>query len=220
MNNIELSEEFRKSSIYKGLEEVNALLEKHDAPSVNLNVIGGCAMILHGYKDPYRTDIDYVGENAFTEELMAQIDKIGKKNGLGAGWINNDVLLSGNTLEDMECATGKLHFYPVFEMSKINVSVLDAKDLLRMKVIAVDTSLTALEMGGEFTRLKDLPDIAALMDKRNLDILGLELEIYQISDISDMTYKVIDEYHRNRDIAAIMDMVKPKGKEHTLPVER
>ena len=186
----------KQTPMYKGLLELNKYFEKSGHPNVTLDVIGGFALIIHGIKDAYVTDIDYVGNDIFSYEDMKVIDQIGVKHGLGRGWINNDVMLSGSTVEDLEISVGKLHFEEAFSLSHINVRVLDKKDLLRLKVIAVDTSLAALEFGGEFTRVKDLPDIKALMDDADMDILSLEMELWKDCDISDKTWEVIDEYLR------------------------
>ena len=202
---------FEDTPMYKGLVMLNDYLEKTDCEPVSLNVIGGFAMIVHGFKDAYATDIDYVGKNAFDDEaIYGVIDRIGAKVGLTRGWINNDVMLSGTTLEDLEVSTGKLHFHDAFDLSRIHVAVLDAKDLLRMKVLAVDTALTAVEHGGDFTRMKDLPDIAVLMDSRKLDVLGLELETYRQCEIADRTYELIADYLKTRDIGKTMEKYLPK----------
>ncbi len=203
-------EEYKKTAMYKALVELDKKFAELGMGPFELHVVGGFAMIGNGLKDSYVTDIDYVGEKFYDDDLDRVVDKIGMKNGLEKGWLNNDLMLSGTTLEDLELATGKLHFHPLFEMETLSVSILDAKDLLRMKVLSVDTSLTAIELGGDFTRAKDLPDIKQLMNRRSMNILDLEMETYTICDISDSTYELIDEYNKTQDLGKITQMVESK----------
>ncbi len=197
---METTHDYRETEIYKALEELNEKLIELGADKINLNVIGGFALIVEGVREGDYTDIDYVGQQAFPDSIKKVIDEIGVKHNLGRGWINNDVMLSGATLEDFELSTGKLHFHPGFDMEKIHVDVLEEKDLLRMKVISVDTSITAMELGGDFTRAKDLPDIDLLMAHRNMELIDLEIETYQYV-INERTYEVIDDYLKTKDLS-------------------
>ncbi|HEU5223029.1 MAG TPA: hypothetical protein VFU07_05035 [Candidatus Lumbricidophila sp.] len=129
---------------------------------VELNVVGGYALIIRGVRKNLSqlTDVDYIGA-ALPTQWQETIDRIGVQYGLGRGWVNHDIMLSGTTLSDMEAATGPLAFQP-FETSltHFRVNVATPETLLRLKIIAVDTALTAVELGGEFTRARDLEDIA------------------------------------------------------------
>ena len=202
---------YQDTILYKALEELDKNMDGLLENKIELNIVGGFAMILNGLKDDYYTDIDYVGEKVFPDSVSKLIDRIGLERGLGEGWINNDFMLAGNSREDLERATGKLHFYPLFELNNIKANVLDAKDLLRLKVIALDTELMAMDSKKEFTRAKDLPDIKALMDQRDMSMLDLEMEIFMISDIADETYNLIDEYCKTQDLEKIVKKVEGKG---------
>ncbi len=154
----------------KALEELNTIMEEREIPPVKLHVIGGFAMMLHGFRNPAGiTDIDYVGSPA-GEAFLNIAASIGEKYRLGRDWINRDVMLSGISLEDFEKASGKLHFKQALSLSKLEISALIPEDLLRMKVIAIDTALTAVEFGGDFTRQKDFPDVFRLMETLGKDI--------------------------------------------------
>ena len=203
---IKKNPEYENTLMYEGLKELNNYLVSENLPSYHFNVIGGFAMICHELRPGGVTDIDFVG-NELPEKLVRKIDEIGKKLGLGGGWINNDTMLSGTTIEDFEITTGKLHFSHAFSMEKISVDILDKKDLLRLKVIAVDTSLAAYEYGGEFTRMKDLPDIARLMEDLDYDMFSLEMDTYAFS-ISDKTYLTIENYCENKDFDKTMEYIE------------
>jgi len=82
-------------------------------------------------------------------------------------------MLSGISIEDFELSTGKLHFEPAFEFGKIKINVLEEDDLLRMKLISLDTAYTAVELGGDFTRMKDIPDVLAIAEKNGLSMNDL-----------------------------------------------
>ncbi len=215
-------EKYKQTEMYKALEELNSKMKEIGADSMQLNVVGGFALIVDGIREGDFTDIDYVGKQAYADSLKPVIDEIGLKHGLGRGWINNDVMLAGTSLEDLEITTGKLHFHHMFDMEKISVDILDAKDLLRMKVIAVDTAYTATELGGEFSRAKDLTDIDLLMRHRNMELIDLELETYKYV-INEKTYDMIDEYIKTKDISRFVSTEqqmprqqksqKPQGQE-------
>ena len=134
-------------------------MRKRNMPSVDIKAVDGFAMIVRGLRNKDEvTDIDYVSE-VLSDDFLELSEEIGLKYGFEEHWINNDVLLAGATLEDLEFATGKLSFSDAFNLGNLSVSVLDEDGLLRMKLVTVDTSLMAYESGGEFTRFKDLPDI-------------------------------------------------------------
>jgi hypothetical protein len=116
-------------------------------------------------------------------------------------------MLTGTSLEDLEFSTGKLHFTPAFELECINVNILDQKDLLRMKIISIDTSTTAVELGGDFTRMKDFPDILKLMEMTNTTYEDIETDpelfggddFQQPSLIGENTIDYIKAYEKSQE---------------------
>ena len=81
-------------------------------PSMRLKVVGGYALqVLAIRTDPAEaTDLDYIGQ-PLPATVKERVDEVGLQFGLGPGWLNNDVLLSGsNDVEDIELATGRLRF--------------------------------------------------------------------------------------------------------------
>ena len=178
------TDKFKQTPMGKAVTELSERLLEQKMPPVSLNVIGGFALMLREIRDPNdTTDIDYVGRR-LPDRFENIANEIGFKHGLGKGWINNDGMLDGTSLEDFEYATGDLHFDPALKIGNILINVLDEKDLLRMKLIAVDTSLSGIELGGEFTRDKDLPDIKVLMERQNItpDMLQDKFGDYILSD--------------------------------------
>lgn len=184
----------KEGLLMKAIEELNTELVKRDIQPITLNVIGGFALMIQEVRKDINavTDVDYIGDN-LPDQIEKISNRIGVKYGLGQHWINNDVLLSGTSLEDIEYSTGKLHFTNACQLDRIKINVLDKKDLLRMKVIAIDTSLSAVDFGGEFTRVKDFEDIKKLMD--SLDIGPIELE-EECGDymLSDYTLDIVNLY--------------------------
>ncbi len=208
-------EQYKKTKMYQGLADLNEYMKAEDLEPLKLQVVGGFALVAEGYRGKdNETDIDFVGPD-LPDKLKQKIDEIGIARGLGRGWINNDIMLSGSSLEELEASTGELHFHHLFDMEKISMDILDAKDLLRMKVIAIDTSLTGAELGGEFTRAKDLKDVAALMERRGLDMLGLELETYK-HVINDRTYELIEDYLQTRDISKYIEPFKEEKQTNSV----
>ena len=166
--------EYKDSPLFKSVIELNDALIKEDAEPITLNIVGGFALMVNDIRNKNElTDIDYIGHD-LPDKVEKISDAIGLKNHLGKGWINNDIMLAGMSMEDFELATGKLHFLEAFDLEKIKINVLETKDILKLKVIAIDTALSAIDNGGDFTRMKDFNDILALTDKLDikLDDLG------------------------------------------------
>ena len=153
---------FFNSSLGKALKEFCDYLKKNDL-KYSFNVVGGFAMICHGLRDAsVATDIDYIGPT-LPKDIQDIINVIGAKYNLEKDFINNDLLLPGSSLEELELSTGPLSFVKVYEEDGLTINCLCKEDLLRMKLISIDTALTAIELGGDFSRTKDLPDIIKLM---------------------------------------------------------
>lgn len=158
-------EQMEGTPMYEALVDLAEKMNKENMPPVELNVIGGFALMLHGVRPADGvTDIDYVGTD-LPEKLNRLIEETGRAHRMEPGWINKDGMSSGISMEDFELSTGELHFVPALTVGNISVNVLEEKDLLRLKVIAVDTAMTELEATGEFARVKDFHDIHALMEK-------------------------------------------------------
>ena len=171
-------EQFKTTPMGQAVTELGTRLQKENMPPVSLNIIGGFALMMREIRNPNdTTDIDYVGPT-LPDKFNRISDEIGMKYHLGKGWINNDVMLSDISMDDFEFATGELH----------------EKDLLRMKLISVDTSLTAIEMGGDFTRMKDLPDVKTLMDRQQIKPDQIEEKFGEFL-ISDTTPQIIQTYY-------------------------
>jgi hypothetical protein len=180
----------------KALMELNKQMKEKNMPPVTLNVIGGFALMLHDIRDiNSQTDIDYVGAG-IPAEIHAIADPIGIKYGLGKGWINNDVMLTDISMQNFEFATGELHFEPALDMEKMKINILSEDDLLRMKIIAIDTSCTAIELGGDFTRMKDIPDILQLMERQMMNYEDVETE-YEDYINNPQTIKIIQTYEKS-----------------------
>ena len=187
-------DEYTNFPLFNALKDLNDEMINANMPKVEINVVGGFALMLHNLrdKDDDRTDIDYIGAPLPTQ-LRDIVNNISIKNHLVKDWLNNDLMLTGTTLKDLEYSTGELHFLPAFELEKIKVNVLETKDLLRMKMIAIDSSITAIDDGGEFTRHKDLKDIMTLSNKLGIQLSDLN-KIYGKYLINENTTSIIQTY--------------------------
>lgn len=161
----------------KAVRDLDTELQKMNIKPFELHVCGGFALLLQEIRKEVEqyTDIDYIGED-LSADIESVIAEVGHKYNFGSDWINNDVLLTGSSLEDLEYTTGKLHFQKKMDLSVISVYALCKKDLLRMKVIAIDTSLSAIEFGGEFTRMKDFNDIKLLAEDLKWSLKDIQKE--------------------------------------------
>lgn len=158
---------YKEKVVYKALVELDSKLKEMNVAPFELRVVGGFALLLENIRLTDYTDIDYVGSD-FNDKIKRIIDQIGIEYKLGRGWLNNDVMLSGSSLDDFEACTGELEFEYIETLQVISVYSLKKEHLLRMKLIAIDTSLSAMSFGGEFTRAKDFHDIKLLADKLGL----------------------------------------------------
>jgi hypothetical protein len=126
-------------------------------------------------------------------------------------------MLEGSTLHDMELSCGKLHFTRALQLKRLTVYVLDKEDLLRLKVISIDTNIIANSLGGDFTRYKDFNDIKLLMAD-----LG-----YSMDDVKEITkgrvedartYDVIQDY-LNKGLESAMNDIESITSEGTGDLE-
>lgn len=187
--------DFTNSKMFDAFIELNRQMIERDLPKKQLIVVGGFALMIHQIRDKKEiTDIDYVGGD-LSYELQSLSDKVGIEYGLGTGWINNDLMLTGTSLEDLEYTTGPLHFLPAYDLEKLEINVLDEADLLKMKIISVDTAISAVEFGGKLTRMKDFVDIIALLNHLNLDLDDLKKD-EELSSllINEETFNYVDMY--------------------------
>lgn len=197
----------------KALQELNNIMEERHIPPVHLSVIGGFAMMLHGFRSlDGVTDIDYVG-TALSREFQDIAGEIGLKYHLGKDWINKDVMLSGISMQDFETITGKLHFKRALTLSKIDIDALVPQDLLRLKIIAIDTSMTAVECGGDFTREKDFPDVCKLADFLQISIPDICNEFSEYIE-SPLTSKALMFYTQSPD--KLLEFISKQQQINTL----
>jgi len=173
-----VSDTIKNALTMKALIEVDnlyALDENRPAGKITLNVIGGFALLLNNVRKNMTeyTDIDYIGDE-LPEKLEKIIRSVGIKHGLDVNWINNDSLLEGSSLEDLEITTGKLNFLPKVELTCFEVHSLCNEDLLRLKMMSIDTTYMVLETGENFTRKKDFSDVKLLMEELSIDVPALK----------------------------------------------
>ncbi len=186
----------KDSILFTALKDLDAQMTKENLPPVNLKVIGGFALLCHEVRknlDAY-TDIDYIGP-----ELSARVkelsESIGIKYNLGTHWLNNDFLLTGNTLEDIEFSTGKLHFRDSYRLNRITLEILSKTDLLKLKIIAIDTALSSVGCEDALSRYKDLFDINLLVNDLGINLKQFTQKLdSQNLVINPNTYKVINTF--------------------------
>ena len=184
------------------IEVDNLYAQEKDRPDgkIKLNVIGGFALMLNNIRKDMTeyTDIDYIG-GELPEKLQKIIKDVGIKHGLDAGWINNDALLEGSSREDLEITTGKLNFAPKAKLNCFEVHSLCNQDLLRLKMMAIDTTYMTLETGENFARMKDFSDVKLLMEEMNVDISALKM---MTSDyvLEPVVYDIVETYNKTGEV--------------------
>lgn len=208
---------YREKVVYKALEEFDSRLYDMGAKPFELKVVGGFALLLEQIRMNDYTDIDYVGK-PLDKDVSKLVDQIGLEYGLGRGWLNNDVMMSGLDLDEFEYATGELKFNHVADLKVISLYALDKSSILRMKVIAIDTSYMAAENDGDFTRAKDFKDVKLLMENLGCSMVQLKDETEEFV-LNPQIYYVIQYYNKFGGIEKlnsfenIRKIIKSKGME-------
>lgn len=208
---------YREKVVYKALEEFDSRLYDMGAKPFELKVVGGFALLLEQIRISDYTDIDYVGK-PLDKDVSKLVDQIGLEYGLGRGWLNNDVMMSGLDLDEFEYATGELKFNHVADLKVISLYALDKSSILRMKVIAIDTSYMAAENDGDFTRAKDFKDVKLLMESLGCSMKQLKDETEEFV-LNPQIYYVIQYYNKFGGIEKlnsfenIRKIIKSKGME-------
>lgn len=206
----------KEKTVFKALEELDEILASKGVAPFELNVIGGFALLLEKIRFSDRTDIDYIGDD-FNDDIKRTIDEVGLRYGLGRGWVNNDCLLAGGTLEDIELITGKLYFNHRLDLMVISINSLDRECLLRMKILSIDTSYSSIEFGGDFSRIKDFADIPLIMDACGYTYNDMVKDTIDYVNSPEI-YFLIRYYLRTRDLSKFNDknfrksIIDTKGK--------
>lgn len=207
---------YKEKLVYKALEELDNRLLKLGVKPFDLKVVGGFALMLENVRLNDYTDIDYIGK-PLDNSIKEIVDSIGLEYGLGRGWINNDVLMSGFDLDDIELSTGKLEFKHVTDMNVIRLYSLDKECILRMKIIAIDTSYMSAESTGSFDRSKDFKDIKLLMETIGV---GMDELIIKTGEyvLNPQIYYLVNYYNKFNDVSnlssfsSIKQIIETKGQ--------
>lgn len=199
---------YKEKLVYKALEELDSRLFNLGVKPFDLRVVGGFALMLENVRLNDYTDIDYIGK-PLDNNIKEIIDSIGLEYGFGRGWINNDVLMSGFDLDDIELSTGKLEFKHVTDMSVIRLYSLNKECILRMKVIAIDTSYMSAESTGSFGRSKDFKDIKLLMEVLGIDIDELIIKTGEYV-LNPQIYYLVDYYNKFNDVSSLSSFANIK----------
>jgi hypothetical protein len=157
--------------------------------SMRLKVVGGFALQVRKIRtDPAEvTDLDYIGQ-PLPPSIKEIVNEVGLRFGLGPGWLNNDVLLSGSSdIEDIELSTGPLSFHRLDTagLDHFSIEVADPMSLLRMKLVAIDTQLAAFldsRNRADFTRGKDFADIHRICEHEGFSVGKLKEVVDEMSD--------------------------------------
>ena len=80
-----------------------------------------------------------------SDEIKGIIKEVGDLYQLNNNWFSDDMTLANKSLKDLEWITGKLTFHEKMNMAIITVNVLDFIDILRMKIITLDSIISNSE---------------------------------------------------------------------------
>lgn len=149
-------------------------------------------------------------------EVVDFMREVGEQFDMPKNWINIDYCMPHNSVENFEKTVGKLHFEknPDDQIGIFNLNFLEDRDLLRVKLMVVETEYAAVEYGGQFDRFSDIRDILDLKSKLDLDYIGMEklangylmgdevfdvISAYEFEEEAGVN-KLIAEMQRNSDL--------------------
>jgi len=73
------------------------------------------------------------------------------------------------------------------------------EDLLRLKMMAIDTIYMTLEAGENFTRMKDFSDVKLLMEKLNISVPTLK-EMTSDYVLEPAVYDIVSAYNKTGEV--------------------
>ena len=212
----------KEKLLYEALEELDKRFAQIGVKPFELNVIGGFALLLDTIR--FSDCVDYEGKG-LPDDIRTVIDEVGAAYKLGRGWINDNIHSAGFTLEDLEMFIGALNFKHVCDLEVIRVKAIDAQELLRMKVVAIDSSCMGFSQGefrrgvsrdvsnandkprveliyvGKLISAEDLKDTKLLMEQLGYTYQDMVNECYDYVCDSD-TFMLIDYYLRFNSLEA------------------
>lgn len=128
-------------------------------------------------------------------EVVDFMREVGEQFDMPENWINTGYCMPHNSVENFEKTVGKLHFEKNADdqIGIFNLNFLEDRDLLRVKLMVVETEYAAVEYGGQFDRFSDIRDILDLKSKLDLDYIGME-KLANGYLIGDEVFDVISAY--------------------------
>lgn len=203
-----------KTAILTALEELDGELYEKFAPvreKTPLHIIGGAALLLQDTRKAMNgkvTDVDYLGRE-FDPQVKAVVDRVGMKHGLGRSFLCNE--LGSDALEHLEYCVGRLTFVPFAAMKYFDVHVLCEKDILRLKVYALDTCIMARRDDDvtEFERAQDYADIRDIAEKNGIAPCEIEEMTRDYVICQKEVYSSIADYMANGRNRYVDDRLPP-----------
>lgn len=145
---------------------------------ISLQIISNFAIL----KDPI------IGDREKFDKL---INDISITFNLEKNWLNDDMSKSYIDYKNLEWNIGKLNFHTKLQLKFIEVETLDLTDLLKMKIISVDSIMISKNKNKEI--LNDLlSDIKVIMEHESLKINFL-INNYSDFIVNKTTFDVIND---------------------------
>jgi len=142
-----------KNSTIKDFEEALTLLDqelKNAELKIKIRAIGGFAMMYYGFRDNgYTIDIDSLTE-AYSEDVLELIEKVGREKGIDEDWLNTDCSTLDGFLDSL---SGEIDWQKAnYTFDNIDLQIADVRGLIRSKAKAVQD-------GGIVPRSTDKKDL-------------------------------------------------------------
>jgi len=159
-----MTEQEAKELLLLALERLDEKLAETDCDPIEIRIVGGFAMILHGIRETgFTQDIDSMTRD-FEPHVKQLIAKTGKELGLKLGWLNADMVLDDP--EIIEMIIGETSFYDYGDYQVLDVKVADLVTLLKLKIVAAGDMLLVQD---DIEYERHAVDLVALLKVLNID---------------------------------------------------
>jgi len=171
-----MTEQKAKQLLLQALKTLDDKLAASGYDPIEIRIVGGFALILHGVRETgFTQDIDSMTRD-FAPQVKQLIAQTGKELGLKLGWLNADMVLDDP--EIIEMIIGETNFDDYGNYQVLDVRVADLTTLLKLKIVAAgDTLLVHDDIEYE----RHAIDLIALLKVLNIDSADELLRIAPIA---------------------------------------
>ncbi|MDR2587679.1 MAG: hypothetical protein LBC23_05420 [Coriobacteriales bacterium] len=167
-----MTEQESKQLLLNALSVLDNKLVLAKCEPIEIRIVGGFALILHGIRETgFTQDIDSMTRD-FEPQVKQMIAETGRELNLKLGWLNADMVL-----DDPEIITmiiGETNFEDYGDYQALDVKVADMTTLLKLKIVAAGDTLLVHD---DIEHERHARDLSALLKALDIDSAEKLLDI-------------------------------------------